>query len=164
MRTYGDIPGYKPTEAGAYDWTADPYQRAIAARIAASGRPILWEAFSNSPPWSMTISGCTAGSAGGEDNLKPASFGAFADYLTEVVKRFRDSWGITFRTLEPFNEPSARWWISGKNQEGCGFLNNQPRMVKLLGQSLAAKGLTATTLSATDDKLHHGRGNPPERL
>ncbi len=151
MRQYGDIPGFKATEAGTYDWTADPYQRNIVAQIAASGKPIIWEAFSNSPPWWMTISGCAAGNTNGADNLKPTYFNAFADYLTEVVKHFRDSWGISFRTLEPFNEPSAGWWKINNNQEGCGFLNNQNSMVKILGRSLQSKGLNGITLSAADE-------------
>jgi O-glycosyl hydrolase len=151
MRQYGDIPGYKPTEAGAYDWTADPYQRNIVASIVAKGKPVIWEAFSNSPPWWMTISGCAAGNTGGADNLKPTYFNAFADYLTEVVRHFRDNWGISFRTLEPFNEPSAGWWTINNNQEGCGFVNNQNGMVKILGRSLQSKGLTATTIAAADE-------------
>jgi O-glycosyl hydrolase len=152
MRAYGDVPGYKTAEASPYDWNADAYQRQMAADLTAQskGRPLVWEAFANSPPHWMTKSGCAAGSADGSDNLKPEYFDDFADYLAEVVKKFRDSWGIPFRTVTPFNEPSARWWMSGKNQEGCGFLNNQPQMVKLLGESLKAKGLS-TTISVSDE-------------
>ena len=151
MRQYGDVPGYKATEAGAYDWTADLYQRNIVTSIVAKGRPVIWEAFSNSPPWWMTISGCAAGNTSGADNLKPTYFNAFADYLTEVVKHFRDSWGVSFRTLEPFNEPSAGWWTINNNQEGCGFKNEQNSMVKILGRSLQTKGLSATTIAAADE-------------
>ncbi|MBN1130897.1 MAG: hypothetical protein JXA71_18050 [Chitinispirillaceae bacterium] len=156
MRTGGAIPGYKPTEAGSYDWTADQYQRnmvtALSERAALKNTGIVWEAFSNSPPWWMTISGCSAGNVNGADNLKTDYFDDFADYLTEVVKHFRDAWGITFHTIGPFNEPSAGWWTEGNNQEGCGFKSNQARMVKLLGKSLVAKGLyPATTVSAADE-------------
>jgi O-glycosyl hydrolase len=152
FREYGDVPGYKPTEAGPYDWTADPYQRNIVAYMKASGRPIIWEAFSNSPPHWMTHSGCTAGASDASDNLKPAYFDDFADYITEVVKHFRDNWGITFRTLEPFNEPSAKGaWRAGKAQEGNRFLNNQGDMIKQLGRYIQSKGLTGTTISAADE-------------
>jgi O-glycosyl hydrolase len=152
MRAYGDIPGYKAAETSPYDWTADAYQRQMIADLTArsGGSALAWEAFANSPPHWMTKSGCAAGSADGSDNLKPEYFDDFADYLTEVVRKFRDSWGITFRTVAPFNEPSARWWMQGKNQEGCGFLNDQPRMVKLLGESLKAKGLS-TAVSVSDE-------------
>jgi O-glycosyl hydrolase len=156
MRTGGAIPGYKPAETGAYDWTADQYQRNMVTALAEIGtqinQKIVWEAFSNSPPWWMTISGCAAGNVNGADNLKPDYFDDFADYLTEVVKHFRESWGIVFRTIEPFNEPSAGWWAEGKNQEGCGFKADQARMVKVLGNSLVAKGLfPSTSVSAADE-------------
>ena len=156
MRTGGAIPGYKPADTGAYDWTADQYQRNMVAALVQKGaqknRKIIWEAFSNSPPWWMTISGCAAGNVSGADNLKTDCFDDFADYLTEVVKHFRDSWGVIFRTIEPFNEPSAGWWTSGNNQEGCGFKAGQSRMVKELGRSLVSRGLFPETgISAADE-------------
>jgi O-glycosyl hydrolase len=156
MRSGGAIPGFKPTETAAFDWTADQNQRAMVSALAEKAAQkkisLVWEAFSNSPPWWMTISGCAAGNADGADNLKSDYFDDFADYLTEVVRHFRDFWDITFRTIEPFNEPSSGFWAEGKNQEGCGFKAGQPRMVKALGNSLITKGLyPATTVSAADE-------------
>ena len=57
-----NVPGYKPTEKGDYDWTADPYQRTIALELAKRVKDPIFEAFSNSPPWWMTKSGCVSGS------------------------------------------------------------------------------------------------------
>ncbi len=150
------VPGYKPAENGSYDWTADKNQRNIVAALAAKGKKIdqeiIWEAFSNSPPWWMTVTGCVDGNSTCVDNLKSAYFGTFADYLTEVIRHFRDSLGITFRTVDPFNEPSAGWWCGDNNQEGCNFKKEQPGMVKMLGKSLVEKGLfPATTVSAADE-------------
>jgi O-glycosyl hydrolase len=150
------VPGYKPTESGPWNFTADSNQRRVALALVAKGKalqqPIIWEAFSNSPPYWMTVSGCASGGHADADNLKPAYFPAFAGYLTTVARYFRDSVGITFRTLEPFNEPSSGWWDSGGTQEGCGFKNNQSLMIQYLGDSLAAKGLLATTtVSASDE-------------
>lgn len=150
MRRYGDVPGYKPTETGPYDWSADASQRRVVADLAAGRTGLVWEAFANSPPWWMTKSGCAAGNVDGSDNLKPEYFDDFADYLADVVKKFHDDWGVTFRTVTPFNEPSARWWRAGNNQEGCGFRDDQPRMVKLLGESLKARGLP-TRISISDE-------------
>ncbi len=114
----GKVPGYKPTEKGDYDWTADPYQRAIALELAKRVKDPIFEAFSNSPPWWMTKSGCVSGSNDGSDNLKEDYFDDFADYLSEVALHFKTEWGLTFRTVEPFNEPSAGWWKSNGGQEG----------------------------------------------
>jgi O-glycosyl hydrolase len=150
------VPGYKTNEDSDYNWNADLNQRNIVAALAAKGKKIqqevIWETFSNSPPWWMTVSGCADGNPTGADNLKSTYFDKFADYLTEVVKHFKDNWGITFRTVDPFNEPSAGWWKGSNNQEGCNFKNEQPKMVKSLGKSLVAKGLFPTTQVSVADE------------
>ena len=159
-----NVPGYKPTEKGDYDWTADPYQRAIALELAKRVKDPIFEAFSNSPPWWMTKSGCVSGSSDGSDNLKEDYFDDFADYLSEVALHFKKEWGITFRTVEPFNEPSAGWWKSNGGQEGCGFKNNQTKMIVELGKALQKKGLfPETSVSAADEtsikQAHDQLGN-----
>lgn len=146
------VPGYKPTEKGDYDWDADAGQRDIAIKLSKLAKEPIFEAFSNSPPWWMTNSGCVSGGNNGADNLKTDYFDDFADYLSEVAKHFKDEWGITFRTVEPFNEPSAGWWSANGNQEGCGFKNNQSKMIVELGKALKAKGLfPETSVSAADE-------------
>ena len=100
----------------------------------------------------MTKSGCVSGSSDGSDNLKEDYFDDFADYLSEVALHFKTEWGITFRTVEPFNEPSAGWWKSNGGQEGCGFKNNQTKMIVELGKALQKKGLfPETSVSAADE-------------
>ena len=147
-----NVPGYKPTETGDFDWTADPYQRTIAIELSKRVKDPIFEAFSNSPPWWMTKSGCVSGSSDGSDNLKSDYFDDFADYLSEVALHFKKEWGITFRTVEPFNEPSAGWWKANGGQEGCGFKNNQTQMIVELGKALKAKGLfPETSVSAADE-------------
>lgn len=147
-----NVPGYKPTEKGVFDWTADPYQRTIAIELSKRVKSPIFEAFSNSPPWWMTKSGCVSGSSDGSDNLKEDYFDDFADYLSEVALHFKTEWGITFRTVEPFNEPSAGWWKANGGQEGCGFKNNQTKMIVELGKALQKKGLfPETSVSAADE-------------
>ncbi|NLG16644.1 MAG: T9SS type A sorting domain-containing protein [Fibrobacter sp.] len=146
------VPGFKASENAPYDWTADVNQRNILLGIADRGKDLIFEAFSNSPPWWMTISGCASGNTNGADNLKPEYFSAFADYLTTVVKQYKEQWGITFRTVEPFNEPSSGYWKKDGGQEGCGFKSGQSRMVKELGEQLKSKELfPQTTVSAADE-------------
>jgi O-glycosyl hydrolase len=148
---YKDMPGFEPS-AGTWNWDADANQRAVLQRIVEHGAGVILEAFSNSPPYWMTKSGCASGNTDGSNNLKDDAYDTFADYLTEVVKHYRDAFGITFRTLEALNEPSADWWKANGGQEGCHFsASNQETIIKALGAKLSAKGLDATTVSASDE-------------
>lgn len=155
MRAYGNIEGYQPSP-GVWNWNADATQRAVLNRLLERGRyygqDMIIEAFSNSPPYWMTKSGCASGNTDGSNNLKDDCYDDFAEYLTEVVKHFRDTWGITFRTLEPMNEPNVNWWKANGGQEGCCFtFAVQPKIIKEVGSRLKSKGLTGTTVSAADE-------------
>jgi O-glycosyl hydrolase len=145
--------GFKASTTATYDWTKDAGQRwcldAAKKRIPSSW--FISEAFSNSPPYWMTNSGCASGNSGGSNNLKTDYYDDFADYLTEVVKKFRDDWGITFRTLEPMNEPMVGWTVNG-GQEGCHVdVNLQDDIIRETKAKLDAKGLTETKISAPDE-------------
>jgi O-glycosyl hydrolase len=146
-----EMPGFQ-SSAGAWDWNADVRQTSVLKQIAERVENPIFEAFSNSPPYFMTKSGCASGNTDGSNNLKDDSYGRFADYLTEVVKYYRDELGITFRTLEPMNEPNANWWKSKGGQEGCHFgANSQQQIIKEVAEKLTAQGLTATQISASDE-------------
>jgi O-glycosyl hydrolase len=149
-----EMPGFKASAASAYDWTADANQRWMldAARERIPPEQFVAEAFSNSPPYWMTVSGCASGASDGGNNLKSDQYDEFADYLTEVVLHFKDTWGIEFRTLEPFNEPASDWWRAEGAQEGCGFDRpSQSQLIGLVRSSLDAKGLTAVGIAASDE-------------
>jgi len=145
----GDMPGYKLSATDSYDWSRDGNQRRIVqqliqSRIRQTGlNDISFEAFSNSPPYWMTRSGCSAGSIEGNvTNLKSDMFDDFADYLTEVVKYYHDSLGITFQTIEPFNEPYSNWWKANGGQEGCHFGQaDQEKMIRELYGKMQSRGM-----------------------
>ncbi len=147
----GAMPGYKASATAPYDWSQDANQRKIlqqliASRIAKKGvNDIQLVAFSNSPPYWMTKSGCSAGnSSGSVCNLKADMFDDFADYLTEVVKYYHDSYGITFNWIEPFNEPFSTWWAALGGQEGCYFgQSDQNVMIRELYNKLQSKEMTS---------------------
>jgi O-glycosyl hydrolase len=146
-----DMPGFEPSQ-GSWDWQADAPQTSVLTRLAETAQDVIFEAFSNSPPYWMTKSGCASGSSDGSDNLKDDSYDLFADYLTEVVKHHRDELGITFRTLEPMNEPNANWWKADGGQEGCHFgAASQQKIIKAVTAQLQEKGLTETHVSASDE-------------
>lgn len=150
LRPGGDVPGFQPEE-GEWDEEADIGQRNVMLAAFERGATIA-EAFSNSPPYWMTKSGSVTGSEDGKNNLKEEYYDQFADYLTEVVKIYRDKYDVTFRTLNPLNEPISNWWVQGNIQEGSHFdFPAQMKIIKKVAQSLAEKGLTETTVSAADE-------------
>jgi O-glycosyl hydrolase len=151
MGTNRQMPGFQ-SSGGTWDWNADARQTSVLTRLVSSGKDIIVEAFSNSPPYWMTKSGCASGSTDGSNNLKDDSYDAFATYLVDVVKHYRDTLGITFRTLEPLNEPNANWWKSNGGQEGCHFsAANQQQIIKAVSAALTAQGITETRISASDE-------------
>jgi len=146
-----EMPGFK-SSSGTWDWNADVRQTAVLSQIVATGQKVIIEAFSNSPPYWMTKSGCASGNTDGSNNLKDDSYDAFASYLVDVTKHYRDIVGVTFRTLEPMNEPNANWWKSNGGQEGCHFsASNQQQIIKAVSAALTAQGVTETRISASDE-------------
>src|SRR5690625_3740525 len=149
LRAGGDVPGFQPEE-GEWDWGADRGQRHVMLAAFDRGATIA-EAFSNSPPYWMTVSGSVTGAEDGGNNLKDAYYDAFADYLTEVVKVYGERYGVTFRTLTPLNEPISNWWKKGNIQEGAHFnLEAQMKIIKKVADLLEKKGLNETTVSASE--------------
>ncbi len=155
----GAMPGYKASVTADFDWTQDENQRNIAlqlvqSRIDQTGEnDVIFEAFSNSPPYWMTKSGCSSGNfQGDQPNLRDDMYEEFADYLTEVTKHYHEEVGITFSTLEPFNEPYSTWWTAFGGQEGCYFGQaEQERMIRVLYEMLEEKEMLGYTgISAMD--------------
>jgi O-glycosyl hydrolase len=155
LRRWGDVPGFKPTADSPYDWTADANQRRVLLKLIAASKqantPAIVEAFSNSASWWMTTSGCASGAQGGGANLPREKEQAFADYLADVCKFYQDQHGVTFATLEPFNEPDVNWWKAGHTQEGMHVpRDQQARLIRAARAALDALGLKQTLISATD--------------
>ncbi|MCR4939209.1 MAG: hypothetical protein K5930_03755 [Treponemataceae bacterium] len=157
-RTDSEIPGFLVYEGDSlvYDWTRDADQRNVMKKaIEACGQDVIVEAFSNSPPYFMTNSGCSSGAViKSKDNLRKDMYDAFADYLSEVVKHYRDVEGISFQSLSPMNEPSSDYWgaLSWK-QEGCHFDigTSQSKMLVAQARSLERYGLSDVILCGSDE-------------
>ncbi len=138
---------------GTYDWTADANQRWVLKRAKELGAN-RYEAFSNSPPYFMTLNGCASGAKNGGTNLDPAKRQDFARFMVEVVKHFKQKWGITFETLEPLNEPSADWWKENGRQEGCHVSPgaDQSALIEATADELE-KAKLKTTVAASDESI-----------
>lgn len=91
-----------------FNFDADQSQRWWIEKAATERDDMVWEAFSNSPPWFMTPSGYVSGPlTAGADQLNPAQADDFANYLVRVVEYLEDDYGIEFNSIDPFNQPSA---------------------------------------------------------
>ena len=147
-----EMEGFQDERNGVFHWERDAAQRKVMLKIKEKRPDAIFEAFSNSCPWWMTESGCCAGNAdGGKDNLKPEYYEDFANYLVEVCKHYKETYGIVFRTLEPFNEPMTNYWYKAGGQEGCHFdIASQANFVKVLKPILDKSGLT-TVISCADE-------------
>lgn len=150
-----EMDGYTDPLTRLYDWNRDAAQRYVMQYVLNKYKITRVEANCLSAPYYMTNSGCVSGTpktAGTATcNLRDDCFDAFADYLTEIIKHFRDHWGIDFATISPFGEPEQNtFWLTPNNQEGCYYtVEQQDRFIKSLQTSLVSKGLS-TSISAND--------------
>lgn len=147
-----EMEGFKASANAPYNWEADKAQRKIMLKIKAKRPDAIFEAFSNSPPYWMTYSGCAGGNADPlKDNLKPEFYDAFCNYLIDVCQYYKQHFGIEFRTLEPFNESTSNYWYNQGSQEGCHFEpESQMKIIRILAPKLQASGLK-TVISASDE-------------
>ena len=140
------------TDAGQWRWSADATQRAALTGAVARGAQA--ELFANSPMWWMCLNHNPSGAAGGGNNLQSWNYRQHAAHLAETARRARDSWGVTFRTVDAFNEPSANWWTATGTQEGCHVdAGIQSTIIQYLREELDNRGLTNIRVSASDESL-----------
>lgn len=147
-----EMEGFKDSTNGAYHWERDAAQRKILLKIKEKRPDAIIEAFSNSCPYYMTFSGCVGGNSNpAADNLRPEYYEEFAHYLVDVCQHYKDSYGIEFDTLEPFNEAMSDYWGINGTQEGCHFdKESQVKFIRVLSPILKASGLR-TVISASDE-------------
>ncbi|MBO2464897.1 glycoside hydrolase [Actinomadura violacea] len=144
-------------DGDAWDWGADAHQRSMLAKARDAGAD-LFEMFSVSPPWWMTVNGNPSGAErGDQDNLEFQYQKEFARFIAAVARRARDEWGIRFSSVDPFNEPSLNSWHAKQNQEGCHFtLGAQEAVIELLRGALDEQGLGDVLIAASDECHYAG--------
>jgi O-glycosyl hydrolase len=169
LRTGAAVPGFwrqpanesgerwwRAEDESMWNWSADANQRwwldAIKKRVAAP----IFEAFSNSPPWFMTVSGKVSGAENpNDDNLGSGQEARFAEYLARVVEELQRRHDLVFRTLSPFNEPNTDYWHAANKQEGSHWSpQRQAAMIVAVHSALRARGLE-TAISAPDETNSH---------
>ncbi|WP_117210824.1 beta-1,6-galactanase [Allorhizocola rhizosphaerae] len=137
----------------AWNWNVDVKQRAMLVK--ATQRGAMSELFANSPMWWMCLNHNPSGAANGGLNLQSWNHRQHALHLAVTARRARDNWGVTFRTVDPFNEPSANWWRADGTQEGCHIDPTTQRSVLAhMRTELDRQGLSAVLISASDESLY----------
>ncbi len=147
-----EMEGFQDERGGEYHWDRDAGQLRILKMIKEKRPDAIFEAFSNSAPWWMTLSGCVGGNVKAtDDNLNPEYFEDFAHYLVDVCLHIKDTYGIEFATLDPFNEPVTNYWKANGGQEGCHVSTEQQiDFLRVLHPILQSSGLK-TVISASDE-------------
>ncbi|WP_235535125.1 glycoside hydrolase [Sphingomonas sp. Leaf339] len=169
LRQGAAVPGFWRRPAGAtgkdwwradnealWDWSRDANQRWWLNAIRIRVKQPIFEAFSNSPPWFMTVSGRVSGAERRtDDNLRIGQEKAFATYLARAVDELQRRHHITFRTLSPVNEPNTDYWYAANTQEGAHWSPaRQAVMIDATFTALQARGLK-TTIAAPDETNSH---------
>lgn len=151
MRDGGSVPAWID-ENGVFNPTADEAQVKILQDAVEYGADIV-ELFSNSPPYYLTESGCAGGGKDpNKNNISPANFGKFAQYLAEVTSYIQNELHINVNTVEPMNEPSTNFWGYEGWQEGCHIdPKDHSGLIVALRKALDEKGLGNVGVSASDE-------------
>lgn len=72
--------------------------------------------------------------------------------LRKVCAWYQTEHGITFRTLEPFNEPLTDYWHALGSQEGCHFsTETQITLLRMLDEELKKRPNLNVGLAASDE-------------
>lgn len=159
-RTDSDMPGWltwNPTTGKReFDPEADKNQlRVLVAACQAAGSDAYVEAFSNSPPYFMTVSGCSSGHKNPRvTNIKKSCAADFARYLADVVEYLRERMDIPVKSLACMNEPFTPYWHAySEKQEGCHVSPGKMQSLLLCETAAAikAKGLDDIEITATDE-------------
>ncbi len=110
------------TKQYEYDFTRDANAQAFLDEALKYGCIDTVVLFTNSPHYSMTISGEATGSffASGTSNIAPEHYRDFVDYFLTITEYFINK-GIPVKYISPINEPQWDWGGDGVGQEGCHY-------------------------------------------
>ncbi len=159
-RTDSMVPGWltydKKTGETEWDYDADKNQLNVLERCyKAAGEDALVEVFSNSPPYFMTVSGCTSGGYDpNANNLKEDSFEEFAEYMAHITDYIQNKMNIKVASVSPMNEPNTNFWGYGSpKQEGCHFDAGvtQSKIIELLYDAIGRYDLDNVIVAASDE-------------
>lgn len=159
-RTDSEMPGWwkhdKEKKKFFFNPDTDKPQLAVLkAAYKAAGKNAYVEAFSNSPPYFMTVSGCSSGSKNAvSNNLKKSCIKSFAEYLADVCDYIQKNHNVKIRSLAAMNEPFTNFWKAySQKQEGCFVMPGrmQSRVLLATSESLRKRGMSDIIITASDE-------------
>jgi galactan endo-1,6-beta-galactosidase len=161
MPAYRKMQGYwinwfsNDPSSNSWNWSNDAEQRAMLRKAKDRGAN-LFQMSSYSPIWWMCKNRNPCGADDGSENLQSWNRHQHARYIATVAKYARDHWGINFNSVEPFNEPSANWWVAKQHTEGCHMTHpTQLQVLRYLRQELDARGLSRVAVAASDESWYN---------
>jgi O-glycosyl hydrolase len=142
---------------GSYDWNKQAGYLWFVRKAKSYGVENLI-AFSNTPPVQFTQNG--RGFKTEKDyksNLKPNQYGAYAGFLTDVIRHF-DAENLHFNYISPVNEPQWDW--SNKpgqaSQEGTPWRNEEIyKVTAALDSALTSQKLTSKIMLSEAGMLNY---------
>ncbi len=159
-RTDSEISGWWKYDEEAKEFVFNPdtdknQLAVLSAAYKAAGSDAFVEAFSNSPPYYMTVSGCTSGNKNPiVCNLKKSQVTPFAEYLAAVCDYIQKEHGIKIKSLAAMNEPFTNYWRAfSDKQEGCHISigKMQSDLLVATAKALKERSLGDITVTATDE-------------
>lgn len=138
---------------GSYDWSKQAGQQWFLRAARERGVERLL-AFANAPPVHLSRNGKGYAARGQKQlNLQPEKYGAYADFLAEVVEHFEHE-GLTFAYLSPFNEPQWEW--DQPKQEGTPGTNVELfELIRCLANELHSRRLTTQLVIGEAGTIGH---------
>lgn len=157
-RTDSAVPGWLLAADGeyVYDYEADRNQLNVLKRAAQAAGEDAWvEVFSNSPPYFMTVSGCSSGNRNAdENNIRDDQYDDVGEYLAHVTAYINNDLGIEVDSISPMNEADTNHWGAFSNkQEGCHVDAGESQSALIIETAAAMEryGLGDVTVVASDE-------------
>ena len=158
-RTDSMIPGWaeydKDNNRLIYNYEADINQLNVLVAAYVANKNSYVEAFSNSPPYFMTKSGCSSGGKNPDkNNLRDDCYRLFAKYLADVTEYINNVLGIKISSISPMNEPNTNFWqYMSEKQEGCHFDpgESQNKIIIETAKAIKEKKLDNIEIVASDE-------------
>lgn len=140
-----------------YDWSQDANAMNMLKLCMSYGCIDSVVLFSNSPHFSMTVSGqASGGLKKHQNNLKPECYQEYVDYFLDITEHFLEL-GVPVKYISPINEPLVSWGGDNVYQEGRHYDEKEMfKLYRMFAKSIKERGLNVKMSMCEVSKI----GNP----